>query len=62
LPQGILHIDSNAPVADRSDYTAIVVRSLQLSEGPNLVLHSDYQNSDVPVPEGLIVGGAVLAQ
>ncbi|MGE0212565.1 MAG: TadE/TadG family type IV pilus assembly protein [Parvibaculaceae bacterium] len=61
LPVGILLIDSNAPVADKSDYTAIVVRSLQLREGPKLVLHSDYENSDVPVPDGLIVGNPVLA-
>lgn len=62
LPVGILLVDSNAPVADRSDYTAIVVRSLELREGPNLVLNSDYENSDVPVPEGLIIGSPVLIQ
>lgn len=60
LPLGILFIDANAPVADNSAYTALVVRSLQLSEGPKLVLHSDYQSTDIPVPDGLIGGQAVL--
>ncbi|MBL8574908.1 MAG: pilus assembly protein [Hyphomicrobiaceae bacterium] len=53
LPQGTLHIDSNNPVADRSEYTALVVRRLILSEGPNLVINSDYSATDVPVPTGL---------
>ena len=43
-----------------SAYTALVVRSLQLSEGPKLVLHSDYQSTNIPVPDGLIGGQAVL--
>jgi hypothetical protein len=60
LPLGILFIDANAPVADNSAYTALVVRSLQLSEGPKLVLHSDYQSTNIPVPDGLIGSQAVL--
>ncbi|MBC8037361.1 MAG: hypothetical protein H7X89_09100 [Rhizobiales bacterium] len=60
LPVGILLVDANAPVADNSAYTAIVVRSLQLREGPKLVLHGDYQLTDVPVPDGLIAEQAVL--
>lgn len=62
LPLGILLVDANAPVADNSAYTAIVARSLQLRKGPNLVLHSDYQSTDVPVPDGLITGRVVLTQ
>jgi Putative Flp pilus-assembly TadE/G-like len=60
LPVGILLVDANAPVADNSAYTAIVVRSLQLREGPKLVLHSDYQDTNIPVPDGLIGVRAVL--
>ncbi|MGH6631128.1 MAG: hypothetical protein ACREB3_15485 [Burkholderiales bacterium] len=60
LPLGILLVDANAPVADNSAYTAIVARSLQLREGPNLVLHGDYQLTDVPVPDGLLIDQAVL--
>jgi hypothetical protein len=62
LPLGILFVDANAPVADNSAYTALVVRSLQLSEGPKLVLHSDYKNTSIPVPDGLISSQAVLTQ
>lgn len=62
LSQGILFINANAPVADNSAYTAFVVRSLQLQEGPHVVLHSDYDATEVPVPEGLIGGRVVLSQ
>ncbi len=62
LPLGILFVDANAPVADNSAYTALVVRSLQLSEGPNLVLNGDYQSTNIPVPDGLIVGHPVLTK
>ena len=62
LPLGILFVDANAPVADNSAYTALVVRSLQLSEGPKLVLHSDYKSTSIPVPDGLISSQAVLTQ
>lgn len=62
LPAGILLVDANAPVADNSAYTAIISRSLQLRQGPDLVLHGDYTLTDVPVPDGLIVGRAVLTE
>lgn len=62
LPNGKLRIDANAPVADNSAYTALVVRSLELDEGPNLVLHSDYNSTEVPVPKGLITSRVVLSQ
>lgn len=53
LPRGTLWIDSQRPVADRSEYTALVVRRLVLSDGPNLVINSNYSATDVPVPTGL---------
>lgn len=51
LPQGNLHIDAEKPVAQNSAYTIIVVRQLTLSEGPTLVMNSNYSATDVPVPE-----------
>jgi hypothetical protein len=54
LPAGTLYVGANAPVADNSEYTAFVVHSLQLEEGPKVVLRSDYEMTDVPVPPGLI--------
>lgn len=60
LPNGTLRVDSEAPIADKSAYTAIIVRSLRLDEGPTLYLNSDYTASDVPVPDGLDGGDAYL--
>lgn len=53
LPVGGLVVDAAKPVADQSAYTAIIVQSLELNAGPNLVLNSDYGSSDVPVPVGV---------
>ena len=56
LPKGRLVIDSTQPVADESEYTAIIVNQLQLVGTPNLVLNADYDETEVPVPDGLILG------
>ncbi|WJH38352.1 pilus assembly protein TadG-related protein (plasmid) [Aliirhizobium terrae] len=53
LANGNLIVDANNKVADASAYTAIVVRRLRLSKGPNLVLNTDYNKTLVPVPEGV---------
>jgi hypothetical protein len=53
LPNGNLIVDANNKVADGSAYTAIVVRRLRLSKGPNLVLNTDYDKTLVPVPDGV---------
>ncbi|HEV7255880.1 MAG TPA: pilus assembly protein TadG-related protein [Mesorhizobium sp.] len=36
-----------------SSWTAIVADKLEVTSGATLVLNSDYENSDVPVPQGL---------
>lgn len=53
MPKGRLIIDATKPVADKSAYTVLVVHQLDLYEGPNLILNTDYRASDVPVPEGV---------
>ncbi len=53
LPAGHLYIDADAPIADKSAYTAIIVSRLELFAGPHLVLNTDYSATDVPVPEGV---------
>jgi|LNFM01.1.fsa_nt_gb hypothetical protein len=53
LSRGRLHVDANSPIADKSAYTAIVARMLTLYGGPHLVLNSNYEQTDVPVPEGI---------
>ena len=34
-------------------FTAIIVQHLELNMGPNLVLNSDYNATNVPVPGGI---------
>ena len=53
LSRGKLRIDADMAVADESEYTAIVARQIELNSGPNLVLNTDYELTDVPVPQGL---------
>ncbi|NNF76466.1 MAG: pilus assembly protein [Rhizobiales bacterium] len=58
LPNSSLQIDAEGPVADKSAYTAIVVRNLKLLKGPHLVLNTNYGATNVPVPR-LIAGGDI---
>ncbi len=60
LPKGILLIDPNANVGDKSAYTAIVSNRLVVQEGPSLVLNTDYGATPVPVPAGLHAGSTVV--
>ena len=60
LPVGSLLVDAKQPVADQSAYTAIVVRSLELNMGPNLILNADYGLTDVPVPAGIAGSSQVV--
>jgi hypothetical protein len=53
LPRGLLTIDSKKPIAAESEYTILVVQTLDLFDGPKLVLNSNYKGSVVPVPAGL---------
>ena len=53
LPQSHLYIDADAPIADQSAYTAIIARRIELYAGPHLVLNTDYDLTDVPVPDGI---------
>jgi Flp pilus assembly protein TadG len=62
LPKSKLELSSNAIVATDSAYTALVVNTLLVREGPNVVLNSDYDATDVPVPPGLIGGKVILTQ
>jgi Flp pilus assembly protein TadG len=53
LPNGNFIIDTNSKVADESAYTAIVARTLTLKRKPNVVLNTNYDATDVPVPDGV---------
>ncbi|HVY84341.1 MAG TPA: pilus assembly protein TadG-related protein [Caulobacterales bacterium] len=53
LRDGVLDVDADRPIADRSAYTVIVARRIQVTAGPDLVLNTDYEGTDVPVPDGV---------
>ncbi|MEQ1652173.1 MAG: pilus assembly protein TadG-related protein [Hyphomicrobium sp.] len=52
-PNKSLMIDGDADVGGASAYTAIVARRVVLLNGPNLILNSNYDQTDVPVPADL---------
>ena len=54
LSRSVLKIDANAPVAEKSAYTAIITGRMWLRKGPTLTLNADYTKTTVPVPDGLI--------
>lgn len=60
LPNGRLMIDAKKTLADLSAYTVIVVRRLELFDGPNLQLNADYGATDIPVPAGVGQVGASI--
>jgi Putative Flp pilus-assembly TadE/G-like len=53
LSRGSLWVDPNSSVAEDSAYTAIIAHKLELNEGPELVMNSNYGATDVPVPAGV---------
>jgi Flp pilus assembly protein TadG len=53
LSRGRFLVDPNTPVAQDSAYTAIIANRIELTEGPELILNSDYGSTDVPVPAGI---------
>ena len=53
IPQSKLLIAGNDPIADQSEYTIIVANRFELRQGPNLVLNTDYDRTDIPVPAGV---------
>jgi hypothetical protein len=61
LPQGEISIDANQPIADQSAYTAIVARKLTANSGPTVMLNTNYDASDVPVPDGIRGAGMPVA-
>jgi hypothetical protein len=60
MPKGRLIVDASKPIADKSAYTVLVVQRIDLHDGPNLVLNSDYSATEVPVPKGVGPVGQIL--
>lgn len=53
LPRGTLTIDATKPLFDKSAYTIIIAKKLDMFSGPDLILNSDYDDSDIPIPPEL---------
>ncbi len=53
LRDGQLDVDADRPIADRSAYTVVVARRINVTAGPDLYLNTDYDGTDVPVPDGV---------
>lgn len=53
LPRGAFVVDASKPLFEESAYTVIISRFLDMFSGPNLVLNSNYGDSDVPLPSEL---------
>lgn len=61
LPTGEISIDANQPIADKSAYTAIVALKVTGNAGPTVTLNTNYDQTDVPVPEGIRGAGQPVA-
>lgn len=53
MPNANLLVDPTATVGEDSAYTAIVVKRLVVQGGPTLVLNTNYNETSVPVPQGI---------
>ena len=53
LPTGELRIDGSAEIGAQAAYTAIVAETVRLFGGPHIILNSNYEETDVPVPAGI---------
>ena len=58
LSRGRLHVAANKPVANESAYTIVVARQFTLSEGPTMVLNTNYSATNIPVPAGVGPGAS----
>lgn len=53
LPTGRFYSEGSKPIAQKSAYTILIAKKVHLSAGPTMTLNSNYNATDVPVPEGL---------
>jgi Flp pilus assembly protein TadG len=53
FPRGNLLVDPGSKVGQNSAYTVIIANAIVVDMGPELVLNSNYDTTDVPVPDGI---------
>lgn len=61
LPTGELRIDGSAQIGAQAAYTAIVAETVRIYGGPHIILNSNYEETDVPVPVGIKGTGQPIA-
>lgn len=52
-PNAQFSVRSGKPVGDASAFTVIVARRVDLSASPRLTLNANYNDTEVPVPDGV---------
>ena len=60
LPRGRLVVDKASRIGQRSKWTAIIANQIDIRQGPEIKINSDYSGSDIPVPQGIASTGARL--
>jgi Flp pilus assembly protein TadG len=53
LPNGIFKVHAPNKVGDKSAYTVIIARRLDIGSTANLVINANYSSTKVPVPDGV---------
>ncbi len=53
MPVSRLIVEGRNEIAEASDWTVMIVESLEVRGSPTLTINADYGNSPVPVPAGL---------
>jgi len=53
FPVAKLIVEGSSDIAESSDWTVMVVDSLEIRGSPNLVINADYAGARVPVPKGV---------
>jgi Flp pilus assembly protein TadG len=54
LPRAHLVVEKASRIGQASKWTAIIANEIEIKQGPELEINSDYAGSTIPVPEGLI--------
>lgn len=53
LPNAKLFIDKESRLGLTSNWTAIIANQIEIGQGPNVQINSDYAKSEIPVPNGI---------
>jgi hypothetical protein len=61
-PNAKIQVDGKAEVAEDSEWTVLVAKSIEVKGSASLKLNTDYTTSLVPVPQGVGPGAVRLVQ